>query len=309
MFKAHLSLLAAVFFTAAAHAQLPAPIITRDADGLVTISPVPGAVVYYTINGNPPDKMSGVYLRPFQLPYKATVSARAVAESPAVSVPFDALGNAPTPPRSAIPITQNRNWAMYDWQERHNAICKDVRERQPALILIGDSITHLMSKPIWEKYYAPLNAANLGFGWDRTENVIWRLQNGELDGYRPKVAVLLIGTNNLEGDSAEVIATGVRAICSEINNRTPTTKILLLGIFPRGEKPGGLRTKVEETNKLLSGFDGKNGIMFLDIGAKFLNTDGAISREIMGDFLHPSAKGYEIWAEAMNPTLQKLLGE
>lgn len=290
--------------------ELPKPVITRDANGWVTISPVPGAVVYYSINGNnPPDKMSGIYMGPFHMPYKATVNARAIAESPAVASPFEAIGDTPTPHSSLIPITQNRNWAMYDWQERHNSIVKQVREQKPALIMIGDSITHLMSKPVWEKYYAPLNAVNMGFGWDRTENVLWRLQNGALDGYTPKVAVVMIGTNNSEGPAAEVIATGVRAVCSEIHKRTPTSKILLLGIFPRGEKPGGLRTKIEDVNKILATFHGQDGITFLDLSKIFLNPDGSISRDVMGDFLHPTQKGHEMWAEAMAPVLKTMLAE
>src|SRR4028119_968792 len=107
MSKRPFALLLAVFVATTARAELPTPVITRDANGLVTISPVPGAVVYYNINGHPPDKLSGVYMGPFHLPYKAIVNARAIAESPAVAAPFEALGDVPTPPRSAIPVTQN----------------------------------------------------------------------------------------------------------------------------------------------------------------------------------------------------------
>jgi beta-glucosidase len=309
MFRHPFCLIAAALFATSAQAQLPAPVVTRDADGLVTISPVPGAVVFYTINGNPPDKASGVYMGPFHLPYKATVHARVIGESPAVSVPFEAIGDVPTPPRSLIPVTQNRNWALYDWQERHKTTCKLVREKQPNLLLIGDSITHFMPKEVWAKYYEPLNAVNLGYGWDRTENVLWRMQNGELDGYSPKAAMVMIGTNSVEGDSAEAVAEGVRAICTEINKRHPATKILLLGIFPRGEKPGGVRLKIDEVNRLLAAFDGRNNITYLDIGGKFLDPDGLIPRGVMGDFLHPTPKGHEIWAEAVAPVIQKLLGE
>lgn len=289
--------------------DLPKPVITRDANGMVTISAVPGAVVYYNINGHPPDKLAGVYMGPFHMPYKATVNARAIAESPAVAAPFAAIGDAPTPPANMIPVTQNRNWSMYDWQERHNGIVKQVREQKPSVILVGDSITHLMAKEVWEKYYAPLNAVNMGFGWDRTENVIWRLQNGALDGYTPKVAVVLIGTNNSEGGTPEILAAGVQAVCSEIHKRTPTTKILLLAIFPRGEKPGSLRTRIAEANNILTGLHGKDGVTFLDLSEKFLNPDDTIPRGLMGDFLHPTAKGHEVWAEAMAPTLKKLLAE
>ena len=191
-----------------------------------------------------------------------------------------------------------------------------MRERKPALIFIGDSITHGLGgdptdkkSEVWNKYFEARNAVNLGFGWDRTENVIWRLQHGELDGAEPKVAVIMIGTNNRDMNTPEDIAIGVRAICTEVHQRTPKTKILLLGVFPRSEKPDGGRKKTEALNTILATFNGQDGITFLDIGSKFLNPDGTISKEIMGDFLHPTLKGQAIWAEAMESTLKQLLGE
>ena len=304
-------LVAAALIGTAAQAEIAQPVVQRDANGLVTITAAPGAVIYYTINGSEPDqKGAGVYLAPFRLPCKAVVKARAFDSSSLASVSFDAQGDVPTPPRTVIPVTQNRNWSSYDWVQRHASRVKLVHDNKPALIFIGDSITHFMEgKEVWKKYYEPRNTVNLGFGWDMTENVLWRLQNGELDGYGPKVAVVMIGTNNRDGNSTADIVAGIRAVCSEIHKRTPATKILLLGIFPRAEKPDAGRTKIEEINKLIASFDGQDGITFLDIGSKFLNADGTISRDVMGDFLHPTPKGYEIWAEAMEPTLKKLLGE
>jgi len=310
MLKTCLSLAAVSLFAAVTQAEIAQPVIQRDAKGLVTITAAPGAVIYYTLDNSEPDQRGsgGVYLAPIQAPFKAVVKARAYDNSPVAAVTFETEGNVSTPPSAVIPVTQNRNWSSYDWVKRHNSLCALVRERKPALIFIGDSITHFMEgKDVWHKYYEPRNAVDLGFGWDRTENVLWRLQHGELDGYEPKVAVVMIGTNN--GNPPAEIATGIRAICAEIHQRTPKTKILLLGVFPRGEKPDGGRTKIEEINKLIAAFDGQDGITFLDIGSKFLNSDGTISKEIMGDFLHPTPKGYEIWAEAMEPTLKTLLGE
>ena len=310
-FKFHLSFVAAVLLAAAVQAEIPPPVIQRDAKGLVTITTAPGAVIYYSLDGSEPDqKGAGVYLAPIELPYKVVVKARAYDSSPVAAATFDTQGDVATPPSTVIPVTQNRNWATYNWEKRHASLCALVGERKPALIFIGDSITHFMEgKDVWKKYYEPRNAVDLGFGWDRTENVIWRLQHGELDGYEPKVAVVMIGTNNRDSSSVADIVAGIRAICSEIHKRTPGTKILLLGIFPRGEKPDGGRKKIDEINKLIAGFDGQDGIAFLDIGSKFLNPDGSISKDVMGDFLHPTPKGYEIWAEAMDPTLKKLLGE
>ena len=311
MIKTCLALTASALLPFAAQAEFAAPLVQREANGLVTITSAPGSVIYYTINGADPDqKGAGVYLAPFPLPYNAVVKAKAYDNSSLATASFDSQSNVPTPPRTVIPVTQNRNWASYNWEQRHLSRCKLVREQKPALLFIGDSITHqLEGKDVWKKYYEPRNAVNLGFGWDMTENVLWRLQNGELDGGAPKVAVVMIGTNNRDGNSAADIVTGIRAICSEIHKRTPATKILLLGIFPRGEKPDAGRTKLADINQSIAAFDGQDGITFLDIGAKFLNADGTISKDIMGDFLHPTAKGQEIWAEAMEPTLKKLLGE
>ena len=119
----------------------------------------------------------------------------------------------------------------------------------------------------------------------------------------------MIGTNNTGVNTPEEIAAGVQAIIARLNARLPQTKILLLGIFPRSQKPGGQRTTLAAINSLLAKFDGRNNVTYLDIGAKFLQPDGTISAEVMNDFLHPTAKGYAIWTEAMEPTLARLLGE
>ena len=306
-------------FASGIRAELSQPIIQRDATGLVTITcSEPGTTIFYSLDGSEPDMRSGaaVYLAPISLPYKGAVKAKAYKQSDMAAARFDAKEGVSTPPSTTIPVTQTRNWAWYDWEKRHTSLCSLVRERKPALVFIGDSITHrLGGEPndkkddLWHQYYEPRNAVNLGFGWDRTENVLWRLQHGKLDGAEPKVAVVMIGTNNREINTPPDIATGIRAICSAIHQRTPKTKILLLGVFPRGEKPDDGRKKTEELNGLLAEFNGHDGITFLDIGSKFLNSDGTISKNIMSDFLHPTAKGNAIWAEAMEPTLRELMGE
>ena len=164
-------------------------------------------------------------------------------------------------------------------------------------------------KAVWEKHYAQRNAANLGFGYDYLENTLWRLRHGELDGAKAKVVVMHIGTNNAGKNTPEEIALGVGALLDEIRQRQPQAHIVLMGIFPRGPKLDAMRTKLDTTNKLLAQFAARGHVTFLDIGAKFLQPDGTITREVMGDFLHPTAKGYEIWAEAIEPLLVKLLGE
>lgn len=225
----------------------------------------------------------------------------------------------PKQPSTLVPLTQDRDYPSYDWAKRFAAAKAVVREHKPDLVFLGDSITHAFGgQPsdwaarggdTWQKFYAKRNAVNLGCGWERTENVLWRLDHGILDGASPKVVVLMIGTNNTGVNTPEEIAAGVQAIIARLNARLPQTKILLLAIFPRSQKPDAHRAPLAAVNALLAKLDGRNNVTWLDIGAKFLQPDGTISADVMNDFLHPTAKGYAIWAEAMEPTLARLLAE
>ncbi len=178
------------------------------------------------------------------------------------------------------------------------------------LLFLGDSITQGWNdNEVWKRFYGPRNAANFGIGGDRTQHVLWRIQNGELDGIEPKVVVLMIGTNNADNATTDEIAQGVTAIVEGLRHRLPKARILLLGIFPRGEKPNETREKLGTVNAKIAGLDDGRHVKYLDIGKAFLNEDGTISREIMPDFLHLSPKGYRIWADAMEPTLWSMLDE
>lgn len=208
---------------------------------------------------------------------------------------------------------------FYDWWQRHaDALTLANLHSQPEIVLIGDSITHFWGgvpntpnfKPRGEKAFAQTfegkQELNLGFGWDRTQNVLWRLDHGELQGHYPKWAIVNIGTNNFAGtknardNTPEEIAEGVRQILLRVRAKSPATKIILMGVFPRGEKPSEpIRSKVTELNKLLAKFGETKGITFLDISSKLTNPDGTISRQIMGDFLHPTEAGYKIWGDAV----------
>jgi len=150
---------------------------------------------------------------------------------------------------------------------------------------------------------------NLGYGWDRTENVLWRLTHGEFDGVSPKVVVVMIGTNNMDLNTTEEIAAGITEICAELHRRSPSTQILLLGIFPRGQSPDATRAKVNAVNKRIATLDGHAGVTYLDIGHVFLEPGDSISKDVMYDFLHPSALGYARWSAAMKPTLDRLLAQ
>lgn len=181
------------------------------------------------------------------------------------------------------------------------------------VLFLGDSITQGWEgegRKAWKEHFAPLKAANFGIGGDRTGHVLWRITEGEeLKGITPKVAVLMIGTNNSGGDKAEHIAEGIKLIVKTIQEKSPSTKVLLLGIFPRAkEADAKIRAKLARINKTIAKLDddGKT-VKYLDIGAKFLEPDGSLSAEIMPDYLHLSPRGYEIWAKAITPTLREML--
>ena len=147
----------------------------------------------------------------------------------------------------------------------------------PAASSVGGRRT---APEVWDRFFTARRVVNLGYGWDRTENVLWRLRHGEFEHVSPKVVVLMIGTNNITLNTPDEIAAGVSAICDEIHQRSPATRILLLGIFPRGEKPDANRATVEAVNQRLAAFEGRGGVVtYLDIGDKFLGPDRSISND------------------------------
>lgn len=200
------------------------------------------------------------------------------------------------------------------WMERHEAINKRVAEGDVDLIFIGDSITQGWEgagKEVWQRYYADRNAANLGISGDRTQHVLWRLENGNIDGISPKLAVVMIGTNNSGDNTPQEIADGIKAIVEKLRTELPQTKILLLGIFPRGEDDEDPRRIVNtKTNELIREYADGETVHYLDIGERFLEDDGeTLSRETMPDLLHLNEKSYQTWAEAIEPQVAKLMGE
>jgi lysophospholipase L1-like esterase len=216
---------------------------------------------------------------------------------------------------SVTPAVQTEWWAQDWWMPRHQQKLEEKRKllaagTQPEIVFIGDSITQYWEdagRDVWQRHYAKYHALDLGFGGDRTENVLWRLHHGEIDGVKPKVTVLMIGTNNTghRAEDPRTIAAGTRRIVDEIHRRMPGTRVLLLAIFPRGEKPADfLRGINERVNRLIADW---GDVHFLDINAAFLSPDGTLSNDVMPDLLHPNERGYAIWQRAMEPTLQKLL--
>jgi lysophospholipase L1-like esterase len=219
---------------------------------------------------------------------------------------------------SVTPAPLEESWSLDWWMPRHRDKLAEIARRRAAgaptgLIFIGDSITHNWEKEngaLWQQLYGKYQPLNLGYGGDRTENVLWRLQQGEVDGIAPKVAVLMIGTNNtgLRHDDPDVTVAGIRRDLEELRARLPQTKVLLLAIFPRGpDARDGLRQANARINAMLPSLaDGKQ-VFFLDLNEAFLAPDGTLSREIMPDLLHPNDRGYRIWSHAMQPTLDQLM--
>lgn len=196
------------------------------------------------------------------------------------------------------------------WMDLHKSFLERDKKGDVDLLFLGDSITQGWNdNDVWKRYYGPRRAANFGIGGDRTQHVIWRLQNGEVDHIRPKVAVLMIGTNNLGANTPDEIAVGIEEIVKLLRTKLPKTKILLLGIFPRSEKPAPIRDQIQAINAKIAQLDDGRTVKYLDIGDRFVEKDGTISKEIMPDFLHLSHKGYMIWADAIEPTLWTMMDE
>ena len=209
---------------------------------------------------------------------------------------------------AVVPVPRPDGW----WMERHQKLNERVKQGNVDLIFIGDSITQGWEgegKAVWEAYYGNRNAVNLGISGDRTQHVLWRLENGNIEGISPKLAVVMIGTNNAAANQPEETAEGIRAIVAKLRQKLPETKILLLAIFPRGETPEDpLRQKNEQVNGLIAQLDDGEWVKFVNINTAFLTVDGMLTKEIMPDLLHPNARGYAIWAAAIEPYVAEVLG-
>jgi beta-glucosidase len=200
--------------------------------------------------------------------------------------------------------------------ERFLELNRRVKENQgqAEVIFVGDSITQGWEgsgKDVWARYYAPRHALNLGIGSDHTQHVLWRLDHGNLDGLKPKAAVLLLGVNNIPhtNNTPRHVLEGVTAVVRKLRDKLPETKVLLLGIFPFREDFCEQRGKALQVNQALRKLDDGRWVRFLDIGYLFIQPDGRISKDMMRDFLHLSPAGYRLWAEAIEPNLAAMLGE
>jgi len=248
-----------------------------------------------------------------------TAFAQAPAASAPAATPATPTKPAPTatskpaevpeaPDATVKPVPREGNW-----MKRHELINSRAVPGQVDLLFLGDSITQGWEgagKDVWAKYYGSRKAMNAGIGGDRTQHVLWRLDNGNIKGITPKVAVLMIGTNNSSRNTSEQIADGIKAIVAKLREKLPETKVLILGIFPRGpdSKSKG-RVVNEGANAIVKSLDDGKSVFYLDIGPSFLGADGTLDKKIMPDQLHLSPEGYEIWAKSTEAKIAELLGE
>ena len=227
-----------------------------------------------------------------------------------------------------VPVPKLEN-DIYNWWERHSEVLKIKDSINPEIVLIGNSITHFWGgeprlknadgKPripngphTWDSLFHDYRVLNLGFGWDRTQNVLWRLDHGELDGLHPGKVIINIGTNNTSEtsnarkNSASEIVDGLRAICLRVRSKVPGAKIVLMAVFPREQNPKDpRRILINEINDRLRTFANDQKITFVDIGPKLLDTDGFFLPGMTSDFCHPTEEGYQVWADAIRSLISE----
>lgn len=211
---------------------------------------------------------------------------------------------------STTPVAAKTNGEKW-WNGNCERIDADIKKMEGKIdvAFVGDSITaRWRDSENWKKHWGAYRAVNMGIGGDQTQHVLWRLQEGDLEGYKAKLFVVMIGTNNMwarDADPAHAAA-GVKAVIDLIQSKQPQAKILLLSILPTGEKPNPGREKRKAVNDLISKFGGGN-VEYMDIWDLYLDADGAIGKEVMHDFLHLAPKGYDIWAEAISGKVEAVV--
>ncbi len=224
----------------------------------------------------------------------------------------------------AIIPTSKLEEDSYDWWARHAEVLAIKDAINPEIVLIGDSITHFWAgepksqqpsgPQAFASVFAPYRVLNLGFGWDRTQNVLWRLDHGEMDDLHPRVVIIHIGTNNTSDTpnaracTPDEIVAGIAAICSRIQSQIPDIKIILMKIFPREETPDHpRRCLINQTNIKLAEYAKSAHLTLVDLAPRMLKSDGTLPSELAPDFCHLSEAGYQIWADTLRPLLNALL--
>lgn len=216
----------------------------------------------------------------------------------------------PPPPNTAIVPSLAAGFVA-----KHTANLEVAKQGDANVLFMGDSITDFWrntdgpfaGKPVLDKYFGQWKVANFGIAGDTTQGVLYRLKSGEGKGFSPRAIMLMIGTNNTARNTAAEIAEGIGAVVLELQNDFPSAKILLLGVFPRGRANDPVRATIADINTRISKLHDGKRVHYLDIGAAFLDAAGNIPQDVMSDGLHPSGKGYEIWAKAVIDPLTKLM--
>jgi lysophospholipase L1-like esterase len=276
--------------------------------------------VFLNLDGSINHDMMADYLHPTPKGAKAWAQAMEPLLSELMG---DKSLDTDVPPNSAIvPVSKLEN-DSYDWWQRHADVLRLKDSINPEIVLIGNSITHFWGgepklkdadgKPripngpkAWNALFKNYRVLNMGFGWDRTQNVLWRLDHGELDGLEPRTVIINIGTNNTSQttnarmNTAPEIVEGIRAICLRVRSKIPGAKIVLMAVFPREESSTNpRRILIHQINLLLEAFAKEQKITLVNLESKMLTPEGILSRDIAADFCHPTEKGYQIWADGI----------
>ena len=215
-------------------------------------------------------------------------------------------------PISAMSLRGGNYWPVRYLEKRNEIVDGD---GEYDVVMVGDSITHRWEREGGEgrELFAEIRKTyrilNLGYGGDRTQHVIWRMENGELEGYKAKLFTVMIGTNNKD-ENPVGIAAGVKRIIDVIRKKHPESKIALMPIFPRGAKPDDPRRVAnEKVNAIIKDYADGQTVIWFDFGNKFLEPDGTLTKRVMNDLLHPNETGYQIWWEAIHPLFREVCGK
>jgi beta-glucosidase len=206
------------------------------------------------------------------------------------------------------PEARNDNW----WKEKHEAFLTETKKDAQTIKIIfyGDSITEGWKgsgQEVWKEYYSTRNAVNYGIGGDLTQHLIWRINNGEVEGLHPKLVILKIGTNNLGSANDEDIAKGVKQVIEDLQKKLPSAKVLLLGILPRGDANNAYEPRIKHINSIIKTYADGNKVKFLDMGPSFEDASGHIHENLyVPDKLHLSKEGYSVWAKTMDELFRKM---
>jgi lysophospholipase L1-like esterase len=282
--------------------------------------------VFLNLDGSLNHDMLGDWLHP--TPEGATAWAQAMEPLLSELMGDKSLDTEISSNTAIVPVPKLEN-DSYDWWNRHSEVLRTKDSINPEIVLIGNSITHFWGgepklkyadgKPrnpngpkTWDSLFSNYRVLNLGFGWDRTQNVLWRLDHGELDGLHPKTVIINIGTNNTSETSnarkntATEIVDGISAICMRVHSKVPDGRIILMAIFPREQNPTDpRRVLIKEINEQLVTFANDHKITFVDIGPGMLDADGRFLPGMTFDFCHPTEKGYQIWADGIRSLISE----